>query len=212
MTERTHEERQVMNERAHDAWLVDLDGTLYTARWVKLAMAAELMVAGWSAIGTLRRFRKEHERLREELDGPVESPFEEQLSRTARAIGVERTVVEHHVSRWMIERPGKWIRRFRRDALLAEIAQFRAAGGRTALVSDYPARKKLAALEATSLFDVIVASGEPEGPHRLKPDPDGYLTAARRLGVEPERCLVIGDREDADGAAARAARMQFRRV
>jgi HAD superfamily hydrolase (TIGR01509 family) len=59
---------------------------------------------------------------------------------------------------------------------------------------------------------VVVASGENGGPTRLKPHPDGMLRAARALGVEPSRCLVIGDRDDADGAAARAAGMAFRRV
>jgi HAD superfamily hydrolase (TIGR01509 family) len=54
---------------------------------------------------------------------------------------------------------------------------------------------------------VVVSSGEPGGPSRLKPDPEGYLSAAERLGIAPERCLVIGDRDDADGAAARAAGM-----
>ncbi|MCB9916751.1 MAG: HAD hydrolase-like protein, partial [Planctomycetes bacterium] len=42
--------------------------------------------------------------------------------------------------------------------------------------------------------------------------PDGYLEAARRLGVAPAECLVVGDRDDADGAAARAAGMAFRRI
>jgi sugar-phosphatase len=28
---------------------------------------------------------------------------------------------------------------------------------------------------------------------RGKPDPEGYLLAARRLGVEPQRCLVVED-------------------
>ncbi|MGE5786496.1 MAG: HAD hydrolase-like protein, partial [Myxococcales bacterium] len=35
---------------------------------------------------------------------------------------------------------------------------------------------------------------------------------AKSLGVEPTRCLVIGDRVDADGAAAKAAGMSFRLV
>ena len=198
--------------RSHDAWLVDLDGTLYTARWVKLAMAAELALSGWGAIGTLRRFRHEHEALRDALDHDVESPFALQLERTAAALGVAPEVVERDVRRWMVERPLAWVRRFARRALLDEIAAFRAAGGKTGLVSDYPAREKLGALGASELFDVVVASGELGGPARLKPHPSGYLAAARRLGVAPERCLVIGDREDADGVAARAAGMEFRKV
>jgi HAD superfamily hydrolase (TIGR01549 family) len=62
------------------------------------------------------------------------------------------------------------------------------------------------------LFDVVIASGEPSGPPRLKPAPDGYLLAAERLGVVPAGCLVIGDRDDTDGEAARRAGMAFRRV
>jgi HAD superfamily hydrolase (TIGR01549 family) len=201
-----------MTELEHEAWLVDLDGTLYRARWVKLAMAAELALGGWSAIGTLRRFRHAHEELRGELREGAASPYALQLERTAAALGIDRALVERRVEEWMIARPGKWIRRFRRDELLQEIRSYKESGGRTALVSDYPARQKLAALEALDLFDVVVASGEPDGPRRLKPDPAGYLEAARRLGVAPERCIVIGDRDDADGAAARAAKMSFRRV
>ena len=205
-----------MSSPRYQAWLVDLDGTLYAPLLVKFAMAGELFVGGWGAIGTLRRFRFEHERLRHEqaagLDSADDDPFTVQLRRTADALALEATVVEARVREWMFERPGKWLRRAQRTALLEEIAAFRAAGGRTALVSDYPARAKLRALGAESLFEVVVASGEPNGPMRLKPHPQGYLRAAALLGVDPEHCLVIGDRDDADGAAAQAAKMAFRRI
>ena len=62
------------------------------------------------------------------------------------------------------------------------------------------------------LFDVVVANGEEGGAPRLKPWPDGYQSAAERLGIAPERCLVVGDRQDADGAAAELAGMEFRLV
>jgi HAD superfamily hydrolase (TIGR01549 family) len=194
--------------RTHEAWLVDLDGTLYRAAPVRLAMAAELALFGASAALLLRRFRKEHEAIRElELEG---DPFRLQIERTAEAVGRPAEEIERLVRSWMIERPARWLGRFRRTSLLQEIAEFRAEGGRTALVSDYPARRKLEALEATALFDVVVASGEPGGPLRLKPHPSGMLRAAAALGVAPERCLVIGDRHDADGLAAESAGMAFR--
>ena len=202
----------------YDAWLVDLDGTLYTARWVKLAMAAELALFGWSALKTLRQFRHDHEALREEqsagnaLATAQESPFTRQLARTAVALDLPVSQVERVVQSWMFERPGKWIGRFRRRALLTELRSFKARNGRTALVSDYPAERKIDALGARNLFDVIVANGEALGPRRLKPDPEGYLRAAELLKVPPARCLVIGDRDDADGQAARAAKMGFRLV
>jgi HAD superfamily hydrolase (TIGR01549 family) len=201
-----------MSELGYAAWLVDLDGTLYRARWVKLLMAAELGLAGWRVVRTLRHFRQEHERLRAELGAEGDSPYVTQIARTAAALQLEHATVEARVSEWMIRRPTKWIRRFANRALADEIRAFREAGGKTALVSDYPASIKLEALGHSGLFDVVVACGEPGGPRRLKPDPHGYLTAAESLGVAPARCLVIGDREDADGAAALAAGMAFRKV
>ncbi|HYP74975.1 MAG TPA: HAD family hydrolase [Polyangiaceae bacterium] len=207
-----------MTDARYDAWLVDLDGTLYTQRWVRLAMAIELALFGRAAIKTLRQFRHEHEALRAEQNSGRDlaqthsSPFAGQLARTAEQLGKPVAEVELVVRSWMVERPGKWIRRFARHALLNELRAFKAQGGRTALVSDYPAERKIDSLGARSLFDVIVANGEEHGPRRLKPDPEGYLRAAELLQVEPARCLVIGDRDDADGGAARAAKMSFRLV
>jgi FMN phosphatase YigB (HAD superfamily) len=199
-------------EREHDAWLVDLDGTLYAARPVRLAMLFELAFSGWRVLPTLRRFRNEHERLRAEAQHADASPYRSQLEATARALAIPRSHVEGCVEEWMIERPGKWLRRFRRNSLLLELERFREHGGRLALVSDYPARRKLDALGCSELFDAVVANGEAGGPRRLKPHPDGMLRAAELLGVSPGRCLVVGDRPDADGEAARRAGMAFRRI
>ena len=197
---------------SHAAWLVDLDGTLYCARWLKLMIGLELLVRGVGSIRVLATFRREHERVRREVEDPVDNPYQLQLVRAAARLGKETREVEEIVQRWMIRRPAKWLRLFRRRKLLAEIAAFRRQGGRTAVVSDYPARDKLTALDAAQLFDIVLANGEPGGPRRLKPWPDGYLMAAERLEVAPGDCLVLGDRPDADGEAARRAGMAFRRI
>ncbi len=194
------------------AWLVDLDGTLYRARPVKLCMGAELLLAGREHIPALRAFRREHERLREELVQPVADPYRLQLERAAGQVGYDVGRLRSLVHEWMIRRPRRWIARFARRELLAELAAARARGALMALVSDYPAREKLAALGAGGLFDHLCANGESGGPPRLKPWPDGYLMAAAALGVEPANCVVLGDRPDADGEAARRAGMSFRLV
>lgn len=199
------------------AWLVDLDGTLYSPAPVKLAMAAELALLGPHRIRWLSEFRRQHELLREEFErNPAlelaPSPFEEQLRRSAEVLAVEAELLRAVVHAWMIHRPGKWLRLVRRAALLREITEHRARGGKTALVSDYPAEAKLRALGARELFDVVVSNGEHPRLTRLKPSPDGFRIAAAELDVEPQECLVLGDREDADGAAARAANMAFRLI
>ena len=194
------------------AWLVDLDGTLYRARPIKIRMALELALGGWGVVGVLKRFRQEHELLRETLDHDVDSPFVEQIRRTAVALNRDQAQVEAIVREWMVQRPCKHLTKSRNDALLDEIRTFRKGGGKTACVTDYPAREKLEALGAVDLFDCIVASGEPAGPPRLKPHPAGYRRAAELLGIAPEHCLVIGDRDDADGEAAQQAGMAYRKV
>lgn len=48
----------------------------------------------------------------------------------------------------------------------------------------------LAALAATHAFQAIVSA---EDVRKGKPDPEVYLTAASRVGVLPERCIVVED-------------------
>lgn len=50
-------------------------------------------------------------------------------------------------------------------------------------------------------FDAIVSADEVE---RHKPNPDVFLEAARRLGVEPKHCLVYEDTDPGLEAARRA--------
>ncbi|HNS99666.1 MAG TPA: HAD-IA family hydrolase [Polyangiaceae bacterium] len=201
-----------MEYASFQAWLVDLDGTLYDPRGLKLVMAAYLAFHPGS-LRLVHTFRKQHERLREEgFESEDISAWEEQVARTAAILGESKERVGKLAYSWMVEIPCRWVRRFRREHLMAEIAAFRAAGGKTALVSDYPATAKLRALEAEALFDVVIANGEPAGPGALKPSPAGYLEASRRLGIAPAACLVVGDRDDADGEAARRAQMAFRLV
>ena len=194
------------------AWLIDLDGTLYWAGPVRVAMAIEMVLLGPKAARVIWRFRREHEDLRREpfsADGDI---YLLQMSRTAAACGASLSDVHAIVDEWMIVRPAKWVRLFRRRHLIKQIRRFRQRGGLVAIVSDYPARYKLQKLQLIDLPHVIIANGEDCPPRRLKPSPDGYQKASERLGVEPSACLVIGDRLDADGVAATRANMAFQKV
>jgi HAD superfamily hydrolase (TIGR01509 family) len=58
-------------------------------------------------------------------------------------------------------------------------------------------------LSASDLIDAVVTA---EDIKNSKPDPEIFLTAAKKLGVEPEFCAGIGDSPH-DMAAAKAAGM-----
>ncbi len=84
-------------------------------------------------------------------------------------------------------------------ALVAEVAS---AGVPYALVTSSQRRFVDAVLSRTGLrFPVVVTGSDVT---RGKPDPEPYLLAARRLGAEPGRCLVLED-SPTGVAAAEAA-------
>ena len=87
-----------------------------------------------------------------------------------------------------------------------EAARRIAATYPVAVASGAPKRLIDVALEATGLDDVVRTVASADDVPRGKPAPDVYLEAARRLAVEPTRCLVVED--SGNGLqAARAAGM-----
>jgi HAD superfamily hydrolase (TIGR01509 family) len=76
----------------------------------------------------------------------------------------------------------------------ALIADLHAHGVKTAVVtsSNIPKMESVYLYQPDfqTLFDAILTS---EDFSRSKPDPDCYLRAARRLGVEPDECIVFED-------------------
>ena len=79
------------------------------------------------------------------------------------------------------------------------------------LLSDYGfAKEKLQALGLSpALFDWVISAPELGG---LKPAPELMHIISERIGVAPQECLVIGDRDDTDGEMARRTDAQFRKV
>jgi len=73
-----------------------------------------------------------------------------------------------------------------------------------AVVSGSTKESVTASLDSVKLldrFDTLVCAGDYE---RSKPDPEPFLTAAHRLGVAPESCLVFEDTEMGIQAATAA--------
>lgn len=81
------------------------------------------------------------------------------------------------------------------------LRRVRAAGLPIAVVSNigWDITPVLAKHGVADLVDEIVMSYQ-EG--HVKPDPKLFTIACERLGIEPERALMIGDSEEADGGAA----------
>jgi HAD superfamily hydrolase (TIGR01509 family) len=87
------------------------------------------------------------------------------------------------------------------------LQRLRQARKRMAVISSAPRQNvetMLHGLEIEDTFEVIIAE---EDASRGKPDPQGYLLAAQRLGIKPSECVVI---EDAPGGVEAAKRAGMR--
>ncbi len=87
------------------------------------------------------------------------------------------------------------------------LARIKAEGYRTACVTNKHSRFTEPLLEQLGIAHYLdfVGSGDQFGKH--KPDPEPLLKAAEHFGVEPKRCLMVGDSANDAEAARRAGFM-----
>jgi FMN phosphatase YigB (HAD superfamily) len=190
--------------------LFDVDGTLYRQRPLRLFMAAELATlalrqprrapAVWRA---LAEYRKAQESLRAQPDG---ADAMRQVEVAASRAGLTPAEVSALVDEWMIERPLKYLARWRAHGLIELLDFLTARGVGIGILSDYPAVRKLEALGIRRYFSLVVCGGDPEV-GAFKPNPRGFLVACTRWQLNPADVLYVGDRADVDAAGAAAANM-----
>ena len=96
----------------------------------------------------------------------------------------------------------------RREEVVALFEQCKAKGLQLAIYSDYGCvEEKLQALHIDpKAFDLIITAPELGG---LKPSLACAQQVLNRLGADPKTTLFVGDRDEKDGAAARAVGAKF---
>ncbi|UAK23418.1 HAD family hydrolase [Sphingomonas nostoxanthinifaciens] len=182
----------------------DVDGTLYRQRPLRLRMALALALRAGGAGGrrTLRVLSA-YRRLREDYGEAERDDVEATLvAATAAAAGVSADEVTRTVAEWIHRRPLPHLRASMYAGLPGLFAAIRASGRTIGILSDYPAAAKLAAMG--------LAADHMHGPDtpdftRLKPSPHGLLALIAAAGVAPHQTVLVGDRPERDGLAARRA-------
>ncbi len=183
----------------------DLDGTLYDQRCLRGKMLWELGLhclrrpSELKILKIIAEFRRARECLAEE---DAEHIGRLQFERPAAGLGIPPHEVSEVVGVWVEQRPLRHLRRCRYPAIEELFEHLRESDLRIGVLSDYPVREKLRALELEADFE---ASAAEPAIDRLKPNPAGLEALMARAGVAPEQCLLIGDREDRDGVCARRA-------
>lgn len=180
----------------------DVDGTLYDQKPLRLRMAARLglhCLAGASlrSAGVLKTYR----RLREDMAEAETEDFEHALvGAVARRHGVAPGIVRTLASEWMEIRPLSALAACRFPHVDTLFERIRTSGRDIGVLSDYPAKDKLGALSLRAHHMVCAREVGV-----LKPHPRGLQRLMAMAGATPAQTVLIGDRIERDGEAARRA-------
>ena len=180
-----------------DLVVFDMDGTLYDQPRLRRRMLGQLAREMFRSRSVkVPRILAAFRRRREALADRMVSDF----ARLQYELpGYEPLAVRALVTEWLEQRPLPLLRALRTEgaeALFGRLATTHAV----AVFSDYRAEDKLAALGLSARFTVAA-----EDVGRLKPNPAGLQWLMARANADPSRTLMIGDRDDRDGEAARRA-------
>ncbi|MBQ9990266.1 MAG: HAD family hydrolase [Lachnospiraceae bacterium] len=184
----------------------DLDGTLYYQKPFRKKMV-QMLLGGlllkpshWKEIMVILRYR----RLREKWDAAdTEAGLEKrQYEACGKQCGLSGERVREIIEHWMHAEPLKYLKVYRDEEAAGIIAALRKQGIQNVVYSDYPTKDKLKALEISVDRQFCSADRKISC---MKPNPRGILHILEVMGVGPEAALMVGDRMEKDGEAAREA-------
>lgn len=182
----------------------DVDGTLYRQRPLRRRMARDILLHSLTngnveIIAVVSAYRRIRERLaEEEVPNFEDALIAETATTTARSPAIVRAIV----TEWIEHRPLRHLASLRNMFLTELFGGLRRRGKAIGILSDYAASAKLAALKLAA--DHVVCAGD-EGIGLLKPHPRGLEALIAAAGTQASATVLIGDRADRDGLAARRA-------
>jgi HAD superfamily hydrolase (TIGR01549 family) len=187
----------------------DLDGTLYNKRGLSLRMVLHAPMD----IRKMQAERATRASMKGMWLGDEKHFYETFFQRMAARMHCSATAAEQWYNQRYMPLMVKMIGKYQplSEWVMPFIAECKEKGVKMVVLSDYEyAEEKLRALGLNpELFDWVASAPLLGG---LKPAPELMYIITERMGVAPQDCLVIGDRDDTDGEMARRTGAQFRKV
>lgn len=184
----------------------DVDGTLYRQELVRRVMLWKLTRDAFCSrnLQTLRVLAY-YRRRREVMASKYVEDFDPKLiANVAARARLDSTVVECIINDWIETRPLPYLHRAIVAGAHELFEALRNTNRSIGVLSDYPAGAKIASLGLHA--DYIVAARDVG---LMKPSPRGLLALCAAANTSPAATVMIGDREERDGAAADAAGASF---
>ena len=188
----------------------DLDGTLYFQKEFRIKMARVLVRSlicnprHWKEAFVILKYRS----LREKWD-PADTGADlekRQYMAAGKHFGMSGEQVERIIARWMMEEPLKHLRAYRDEKAAGTLKALQEKGIKVIVYSDYPTADKLKALEIQVSGDFSAMDDEIAC---MKPNPRGLEYIIEKYKTSKEDSIMIGDRMEKDGEAAKGAGIDY---
>lgn len=164
-------------------------------------MAYSIRQGSFRDLFVVRLYRK----LREEVGVREIAEFEEHIAdRVAIRFDLTPRQVQTIVAEWIEARPLVALAQYRYSGVDKVFSSARSSGRSIGVFSDYPAGEKLKALGLEA--DYAVSARDVNA---LKPNPRGLELIMEKAGENQNSTVLIGDRPELDGEAARRAGVRF---
>ena len=191
------------------AIIFDLDGTLYNFKWLPFRLM-------WSLPTDILRIKADRT-VRKSLKGCDFATPEAYLAEYAQRMAEKTDFKSQDALNWYTNRYMGTMcfllkRYYSQRPQLAEVfARLHQQKIKIAVFSDYPrVHQRIRALDfSDETMTTISGIFSAQDFGSQKPAPRPFLEIAANLGVTPNQCLVVGDRDLADGAGARETGMGF---
>jgi len=187
----------------------DVDGTMYDQSSLRARMLVEVLFyllrhpLRFRELAVVRDYRRVHENFGPGVVDDLEGALVREVGRN---LSVDPERVRLIVDEWLFHRPMKYLRNRCRPEVKETILELRRRGIAVAVLSDhYPVSK----LEAVGLDFKDPYYATRADLNCLKPNPRLLSKILSDHQVRPAECVVIGDRDDRDGALARAVGARF---
>lgn len=189
--------------------IFDIDGTLYCQKAFRNKIIKELIsyyfFRPWKAkelrvISAFRSIREQHSG--EEINDLEKLQYQWASEKTS----IPENIIFNIIQKWIFEEPLRFLEPYRYEGVLEVINFLKQQGMIVTFLSDYPCVSKLQALGIP--YHHTFSAVDPQI-NALKPNPKGLLYITKFLRVSPQECVMIGDRNEMDGEAARKANMPY---
>ncbi len=192
-----------------EAVVLDLDGTIYNKR----CLPAHLIIRNILWLPLLSAEQKTRKAMRGIYIGNKEAFYTEFFSRMAQGRSFTPAMARWWYFRKYMPSMVRTLKQYYRPQLWfgTFLLECRKRHMRVVVYSDYGfVEEKLFALGLhADMFEFVVSAPSLGG---LKPAKECAEEVAKRLNIQPAHCLFIGDRDDTDGASARAIGARFCQV